>query len=64
MKHYEVLPLNGTFLVVENTPHGQQIIKRFTSVTPARKFAAKLNKGHGFEGWTPLFLLDKWEQVG
>ena len=34
-----------------------QVIKAFRSFSDARKFMVHLNKGGGFDSWTPTFFL-------
>lgn len=47
---------NKSLYYVKETATGH-IIKTFKGFSDARRFMISLNKGAGFDGWTPKFFL-------
>jgi len=39
----------------------EHIIKTFSNFSEARKFLTHLNKGGGFAGWSPNFIVKSYE---
>jgi hypothetical protein len=48
--------------VVENTPFEKVVVKIFKNEKTAQEFCTRLNKGFGFAGFTPQFIVDKEKQ--
>lgn len=55
---YVVNAINGGFVVYEIAT--RLIVKRCSSYTEAKRIAKKLDRGLGFNGWTPAFLTEKF----
>jgi hypothetical protein len=60
--NYKIDQGNGLYYVKETTT--EQIIKCFSDKEPARQFMKHLNFGGGFDGWTPMFFLKKFKNMG
>lgn len=59
--NYFMTEKNGIFSINENAT--DQVIKTFTDMKDAKSFLRHLNLGGGFDGWTPTFLLKKFDVV-
>lgn len=57
---YRVQKENGIFLIVEKDT--DQIIRRCGCEREARDLCRSLNLGSGFNGFTPSFFLQEYEQ--
>jgi len=59
MKKYAIIGLNGDYAVIERTNFENMVIKGELKRKDAQELCARLNKGYAFDGWTPLFFLDR-----
>ena len=60
---YWVAKLNEKAAVMEKTPFTEVLIKTFLNSKEAQQLCSKLNRGSGFNGYTPNFLLDKKKEM-
>jgi hypothetical protein len=58
MKNYIILTINNTHFIKE-TPT-EHVIKKFKNIKNAKTFCNKLNRGMGFDGYTPDFLFKRF----
>lgn len=58
--NYKLFEKDGLFSIIETKT--EHIIKKFDNKEIARQFMRSLNFGSGFDGWTPQFMIIKFNE--